>query len=180
MKLKQKKFSKAKEVLAAAQAEGADFAKLAKENSTDEATKEDGGTVKFDSTSTTVPTEVQTAIFALNKGQVGASVVTSVDMTTYTSSYYVVKLNSKTEKSKDWKEYKDLLKENILKAKQSDSTFIQTVVSDALTAANVKVKDEAFQSALSQYITSSSSSSSSSEESASSSTEESSSSSEDK
>ncbi len=50
--------AKAKEVLAA-QAEGADFAQLAKDNSTDTATKDNGGEVKFDSTSTTVPTEVQ-------------------------------------------------------------------------------------------------------------------------
>lgn len=151
--------AKAKEVLAAAQAEGADFAQLAKDNSTDSTTKENGGEVKFDSTSTTVPTEVQTAIFALNEGQVGASVITSVDMTTYTTSYYVVKLEAKTEKSDKWEDYKDKLKEIILAEKQSDSTLITKVISEALTEANVKVKDEAFQSVLSQYVTSSSSAS---------------------
>ncbi|MBY5006542.1 peptidylprolyl isomerase PrsA [Streptococcus suis] len=151
--------AKAKEVLAAAQAEGADFAQLAKDNSTDSTTKENGGEVKFDSTSTTVPTDVQTAIFALDEGQVGASVITSVDMTTYTTSYYVVKLESKTEKSDNWKDYKDKLKEIILAEKQADATFITQVISEALTDANVKVKDEAFQSVLSQYITSSSSAS---------------------
>lgn len=45
----------AKDVLKEAQKDGADFSKLAKEKSTDTATAEDGGTVKFDSTSTTVP-----------------------------------------------------------------------------------------------------------------------------
>lgn len=154
--------AKAKEVLAAAQAEGADFAQLAKDNSTDTATKEDGGTVKFDSTSTTVPTQVQTAIFALEPGQVGASVVNVVDMTTYQTSYYVVKLNSKTEKATDWKEYKDTLKEIIVAQRQSDSTFVTNVLSEALQNANVKVKDEAFQNLLSQYIQSDTSSSSSS------------------
>lgn len=154
--------AKAKEVLAAAQAEGADFAQLAKDNSTDTATKEDGGTVKFDSTSTTVPTQVQTAIFALEPGQVGASVVNVVDMTTYQTSYYVVKLNSKTEKATDWKEYKDTLKEIIVAQRQSDSTFVTNVLSEALQNANVKVKDEAFQNLLSQYIQSDTSSSSTS------------------
>lgn len=144
---------KAKEVLAKAQAEGADFAALAKENSTDTATAEKGGEVKFDSTSTTVPAEVQTAIFALDAGQVGASVVSSVDVTTYTQAFYVVKLSEKTEKAADWKEYKDTLKDIIMSQKQNDATFVTSVVSAALKEANVKVKDEAFQGILSQYIT---------------------------
>ena len=45
--------TKAKEVLASAQAEGADFAQLAKDNSTDTNTKDDGGKITFDSSSTT-------------------------------------------------------------------------------------------------------------------------------
>ncbi|NQN68773.1 peptidylprolyl isomerase PrsA [Streptococcus suis] len=172
--------AKAKEVLASAQAEGADFAQLAKDNSTDSETKEKGGEIKFDSTSTTVPAEVQSAIFALNAGQVGASVVTVVDMTTYTTSYYVVKLEAKSEKSTKWEDYKDKLKEIILAQKQNDSAFVATVLKDALSKANVKVKDPAFQNLLSQYVTTSESSStteSSSSTSESSSTAESSSSS---
>ncbi|HEM5491624.1 TPA: peptidylprolyl isomerase PrsA [Streptococcus suis] len=172
--------AKAKEVLASAQAEGADFAQLAKDNSTDSETKEKGGEIKFDSTSTTVPAEVQSAIFALNAGQVGASVVTVVDMTTYTTSYYVVKLEAKSEKSTKWEDYKDKLKEIILAQKQNDSAFVATVLKDALSKANVKVKDPAFQNLLSQYVTTSESSStteSSSSTSESSSTTESSSSS---
>ena len=50
-------------------------------------------------------------------------------------------------------------KEAILTAKQNDSTFITNVISKALQDANVKVKDEAFQNILSQYITTGSSSS---------------------
>lgn len=148
--------TKAKEVLASAQAEGADFAKLAKENSTD-TTAEDGGKVTFDSTSTEIPTEVQTAIFALDEGQVGAALVPVVDMTTYTSNYYIVKLNTKTKKSDKWEDYKEILEKAIMAEKQNDSTFITTVVSQVLQDANVKVKDEAFQNILSQYITTSSS-----------------------
>ncbi|HEL1828135.1 TPA: peptidylprolyl isomerase PrsA [Streptococcus suis] len=174
--------AKAKEVLAAAQAEGADFAQLAKDNSTDTTTKDNGGEVKFDSTSTTVPAEVQKAVFALDAGQVGASVISSVDMKTYTTSYYVVKLDAKSEKSAKWEDYKDKLKEIILAQKQRDSSFVATVLKEALQKANVKVKDSAFQNLLSQYVTteessaSSTKSSSSSTESSSSTTESSSSS----
>lgn len=166
--------TKAKEVLASAQAEGADFAQLAKDNSTDTDTKEDGGKITFDSSSTTVPTEVKTAIFALDAGQVGASVISVLDTSTYTTSYYVVKLESKTEKSDNWKDYKDKLKEIILAEKQADSTFVSNVIKTALQDANVKVKDSAFQNLLSQYITTEESSSSTESSSSSSSTTESS------
>lgn len=167
--------AKAKEVLAAAQAQGADFAKLAKENSTDTATKDNGGEIKFDSTSTTVPAEVQKAVFALDAGQVGASVVSSVDMKTYKTSYYVVKLEAKTEKSAKWEDYKDKLKEIVLTQNQNNPTFVAKVLKEGLQSANVKVKDPAFQSLLSKYVTTEGSSSSSTQ--SSSSTKESSSSS---
>lgn len=166
--------TKAKEVLASAQAEGADFAQLAKDNSTDTNTKDDGGKITFDSSSTILPTEVQTAIFALDAGQVGASVISVLDTSTYTTSYYVVKLESKTEKSDNWKDYKDKLKEIILVEKQADSTFVSNVIKTALQDANVKVKDSAFQNLLSQYITTEESSSSTESSSSSSSTTESS------
>nr|WP_228063968.1 peptidylprolyl isomerase [Streptococcus acidominimus] len=169
--------AKANEILAQAQAEGADFAQLAKDNSTDTETKENGGTVKFDSTSTTVPAEVKTAIFALNNDQVGASVVKSINLSNYQVSYYVVKLNTKSEKAADWKEYKDTLKDGFIKSKQSDTAFVRNVISEVFKKANVKVKDEAFQTILSQYITTgdTSSSSSTTEGSSSSETKESSS-----
>lgn len=85
--------TKAKEVLASAQAEGADFAQLAKDNSTDTDTKDDGGKITFDSSSTILPTEVQTAIFALDAGQVGASVISVLDASTaYTTSCLCCKI----------------------------------------------------------------------------------------
>lgn len=169
--------TKAKEVLAKAQA-GEDFATLAKENSEDTDTKDNGGEVTFDSTSTTVPTAVQTAVFALDEGQVGASVVTVTNATTYQPSYYVIKLIKKTTKSDNWEDYKDILKKAIMTEKQNDYAFKTSVISDILKEANVKVKDSAFSSIMSNYITtdssSSSSSSSSETSSSSSSTEESS------
>lgn len=152
--------AKAKEVLTATQAEGADFAKIATENSIDKETKDKGGEIKFDSTSTTVPLEVQNAIFALEPGQVGAAIVPVVDVTTYTTSYYVVKLEAKSEKSAKWEDYKDKLKDIILLQKQNDANFVASILKESLQKANVKIKDPAFQNLLSQYVTSSDSSSS--------------------
>ncbi|MBF0787474.1 MULTISPECIES: peptidylprolyl isomerase [unclassified Streptococcus] len=163
--------AKANEILAQAQAEGADFAQLAKDHSLDATTKENGGTVKFDSTSTTVPDEVKKAIFALNNDQVGAAVVKSINLSNYQASYYVVKLNTKSEKAADWKEYKDVLKDSFIKAKQNDANFVKNVISETFKKANVKVKDQAFQGILSQYITTEDSSSSTSSTEASSNSE---------
>lgn len=142
----------AKEVLEKAKADGADFAQLATENSIDEATKADGGTLKFDSVNTEVNAQLKQAILALEEGKVAEEVLTVIDPVTYATTFYVVKLESKTAKSENWEDYKDVLKEAILTQKKSDASFITGVVAKELQAANVKVKDEAFQSILSQYI----------------------------
>ena len=152
--------NKAKELLAKAKAEGADFGKLAKENSTDTKTKNKGGEVKFDSTSTEEPTAVQKAAFALEAN--GISEVVTVKTSATSTSYYIVKVNSKKKKSDNWKDYKTQLKKMVLGQKQNDRTFIQKVVAKELQAANIKVKDQAFQNLFSQYVKSDNKSTSSS------------------
>ena len=152
--------NKAKELLAKAKAEGADFGKLAKENSTDTKTQNKGGEVKFDSTSTEVPTAVQKAAFALEAN--GISEVVTVKTSATSTSYYIVKVNSKKKKSDNWKDYKTQLKKMVLGQKQNDRTFIQKVVAKELQAANIKVKDQAFQNLFSQYVKSDNKSTSSS------------------
>ena len=151
---------KAKEVLEKAKAEGVDFAQLAKENSTDNDTKEKGGEIKFDSTATNVPEAVKKAAFALEAN--GVSELVSVQSAQGSTSYYIVKLVSKTEKSAKWEDYKEKLKQVILTAKQNNTSFIQSVVAKELKAANIKVKDAAFQNLFSQYTQTSTSESSSS------------------
>lgn len=141
---------KAKEVLDKAKA-GEDFGKLAKENSLDAASKEKNGEVTFDSTSTTVPSEVQKAMAALNDGQIGESVVSVVDYTTYQAQYYVVKVNSKTAKPSSWKDIKDKLEKVIVTSKQNDTATQQKVVADLFKKYNVTVKDPVFQNLISQF-----------------------------
>lgn len=145
---------KAKSVLKDVKADGADFAKIAKEKTTATDKKVE---YKFDSAGTTLPKEVMSAAFKLDKNGV-SDVVSTVDSTTYKTSYYIIKVTDKTEKKSDWKSYKNRLKEVILKDKTSDRAFQNKVISKALEKANVKIKDKAFAGILSQYATTSGSS----------------------
>ncbi|HGD4553943.1 TPA: peptidylprolyl isomerase PrsA, partial [Streptococcus agalactiae] len=136
---------KAKSVLKDVKADGADFAKIAKEKTTATDKKVE---YKFDSAGTTLPKEVMSAAFKLDKNGV-SDVVSTVDSTTYKTSYYIIKVTDKTEKKSDWKSYKNRLKEVILKDKTSDRAFQNKVISKALEKANVKIKDKAFAGILS-------------------------------
>ena len=142
---------KAKEVLAKAKESGADFAQLAKDNSTDEKTKENGGEITFDSASTELPDVVKKAAFALDVNGI-SDVITAPGTQAYTSSFYIVKLTKKSEKSSNLDDYKEKLKTIILTQKQNDATFVQGVISKELQDANIKVKDQAFQNIFTQYI----------------------------
>jgi len=152
---------KAKEVLEKAKASGADFAQLAKDNSTDEKTKANGGEITFDSASTEVPDQVKKAAFALDVNGI-SDVITATGTQAYSSQYYIVKLTKKTEKSSNIDDYKEKLKTLILTQKQNDSSFVQSIIGKELQAANIKVKDQAFQNIFTQYIGGGDSSSSSS------------------
>ena len=134
-----------------AQKDGADFSKLAKEKSTDTATAEDGGTVKFDSTSTTVPAEVQTAAFALKDGEI-SEVISATDASTYTTSYYIVKMVKNQDKGNDMDKYKDQITEIAQNTLLNDSTFVAKTIGKELKAANVKMKDEDLADILSDYV----------------------------
>ena len=141
----------AKEVLAKAKESGADFAQLAKDNSTDEKTKANGGEITFDSASTELPAAVKKAAFALDVDGV-SDVITAPGTQAYTSNFYIVKLTKKSEKSANWEDYKEKLQSIILTQKQNDATFVQGVIGKELQAANIKVKDQTFQTIFTQYI----------------------------
>ncbi|XIL53205.1 peptidylprolyl isomerase [Enterococcus faecium] len=148
----------AKDVKKAAD-KGDDFSKLAKDKSTDTTTKEDGGKVKFDSTTTTVPAEVKEAAFKLKDGQV-SDVITSTNASTYTTEYYVVKMVKNQNKGNDMDKYKKELKEIATDTKISDSTFQNKVIGEVLKDANVKIKDKDFENVLSTFTSDSSTASS--------------------
>lgn len=165
----------AKDLLTQVKADGADFAKIAKKSSTDTTTASDGGKVKFDSTSTTIPTDVQTAAFKLKNGDV-SDVISVTDSSTYQTTYYIVKMVKTSSKGNDMSKYKSTLKTIATETKLNDSTFTTKVIGKELKKANVKIKDDTFSTILDTYTSTSSTSSSSSKKKSSSSTKKSSSS----
>lgn len=131
--------------------DGGDFAKIAKEKSQDTATKEDGGKIKFDSQSDTVPSEVKEAAFALKDGEVSA-VVSAMDASTYQTAYYIVKMEKNTPKGNDMSKYEKEVNEIAENTKMADQTFTSEVIGEELKKANVKIKDEAFDNILADFL----------------------------
>lgn len=142
----------AKSVKEEASKDGADFSKIAKEKSTDTTTKEDGGTVKFDSTSTTIPAEVQSAAFALKDGAI-SDPISVTNTSTYATSYYVVKMVKNQDKGNDMDKYEKKIKEVAQATKLSDSATTAKIIGKELKDANVKIKDDSFSNVLANYIT---------------------------
>ena len=145
---------KANSVHNQATADGADFDKIAKENTTAKKTE-----YTFDSADTKLPSDVMAAAFKQDEGSV-SDVIKVMNSSTYSYTYYIVKTTKKTEKNADWKTYKKRLTKIIMAKYQNDTSFQNQVIGKALDKANVKIKDRSFASILSQYATSTSSSSS--------------------
>lgn len=150
---------------------GTDFAEVAKDKSTDTTTKDDGGTVKFDSQDTTIPADVQTAAYALEDGKV-SDIITVTDSTYGTSTYYIVKMVKNQAKGNSMDPYKDELKEIAMATKTADSTFQTTTIKKVLKDANVKVLDNDLEQYFTEYLSTESSSDSSTAESTDASTAE--------
>lgn len=142
---------KANEVLASVKAEGADFAQIAKENSTDASTKDKGGEIKFDSGTTTVPTRVKEAASKLDVNGISDVVIVPASQNK-AGSYYIVKVTNKEEKGSDWKKYEKRLKEILTAERKNDANFIRSIIAKAMSNANIKVKDDAFKATFNQYM----------------------------
>ena len=115
--------------------------------------------VTFNSTSTSVPTEVQTAAFKLKNGEF-SDVIESTSSSTGTTSYYIVEMVKTSEKGTDMNKYKKELQNVIKTEKEQDTTFVSGVIAKYLKKNNVTVKESAFASLFSQFTQTSSSSSS--------------------
>lgn len=143
----------AKALKEAVEKDDADFAKIAKEDdkNTDTTYKEDGGTAKFDSQSTDFSATVKTAAFDLKDGEV-SDVISDVDQTYGTTTYYVVKMVKNAGKGNDMDKYKDELEEIATATYTSDSAFQNKVIGEELKKANVKITDDTFADVLSTFV----------------------------
>ena len=136
---------------------GEDFSKLAKEYSTDSATKNKGGKMAaFDNDSTSVDTSLKTAAFKLDK--VG-DMSTEPIKTQY--GYSVIKLLKKPAKG-NMKDHEAELKSKIYASWMQDSTVMQSVISKVLKRADVSIKDDDLKDVLAGYVTNSKTANSSS------------------
>ncbi|MGT2958045.1 foldase PrsA [Streptococcus bovimastitidis] len=138
---------KAKKVLEQVKADGADFAKIAKENTIESNKKVD---FTFDSASNDLPSDVIDAATKLKDGS-KSELITVMDSSTYQKKYFIVNMVKKAEKKADWKEYKKRLTEIIMNSKQKDTAFQNKVIAATLDKANVKIKEKAFADILSQF-----------------------------
>lgn len=147
------KKSTAQEVIQKLQ-DGGDFTKLAKQYSTDSATKNKGGKLAaFDNDSTSIDSSFKTAAYKIDK--VGDYTTTPVK-TNY--DYSVIKLLKKPAKGK-MSDHKAELKSKLYASWLQDSTIMQKVISKVLKRADVSIKDSDLKDVLSGYVSSSSSSS---------------------
>ncbi|MCH4007963.1 MAG: peptidylprolyl isomerase [Companilactobacillus sp.] len=137
--------------------DGGDFTKLAKQYSTDSATKNKGGKMTpFDSDSSSVDTSLKSAAFKLKKA---GDISTEPVKTQY--GYSVIKLDKKPAKGK-MSDHTAELKSKIYAGWMQDSTVMQSVISKVLKKADVSIKDDDLKDVLAGYVSNTSSKSSSS------------------
>ena len=111
--------------------------------------------VTFNSASTSVPAEVQTAAFKLKNGEF-SDVIESTSSSTGATSYYIVEMVKTSEKGTDMNKYKKELQNVIKTEKESDTTYNNSVITKYLKKNDVEVKNKSFSSIFSQYSTSTS------------------------
>lgn len=135
------------------------FTSLAKKNSALNAS--DGGKISFDSTSTEVPSNVQSAAWKLKNGEI-SSVISAeqTDPSTYQTvkSYYIVKMNKQSDKGNDYKKYKSELTAIVQAEQLNDASFVQKTIKKELKEADVKINDKDLSGVLASFTGSSSSS----------------------
>ncbi|MDR0199060.1 MAG: foldase [Streptococcaceae bacterium] len=104
---------------------------------------------KFDSSNTTIPSQVMTAAFALKNGQ--ASDIISVQGSNGATTYYVVYMINNPGKGTDMSKYTKQLKAYIQSQKENDSTYVASVMKTYLTKYNVIVKEQTFSGIFQNY-----------------------------
>lgn len=125
--------------------DGADFATLAKENSTDTASATNGGSLGEVNADSGLDETFYAAASDLAEGEYTTTPVE----TDY--GFHIIKMDEKPEKG-SLEEETDQLKESIISEKLTDSTLVATLVSDILVKHNVEISDEDLKTALDDVI----------------------------
>lgn len=134
---------------------GEDFSKLAKENSLDTGSKEDGGKLpEFDHTTPYDPAFV-TAAAKLKDGEVTQEPVNGVN------GFHIIKMLKNPGKG-EMKDHKDDLTDSIIKEKLADNTYIAKVLATVLKKAKIKIDDKDLKHAMDDILKTNDSSTSSS------------------
>ena len=123
--------------------DGADFAELAAEYSTDTATSANGGEVTFSSGE--MVAEFEDAAYALEEGE------TTTEPVATEYGYHVIKMIEKPEKG-SLEEETDTIKDQLLTAKLADSAYIQEVISGIMQDANIIIDDKDLSTAMDAYL----------------------------
>lgn len=134
--------AKAKELITELN-DGADFATLAKENSTDTNTAEKGGELTF-STGEMVP-EFEEAANKLEEGKMTTEPVKSE------YGYHIIKMDKKSEKG-SLEEERKTIEEQLLQDKLADSAAVQSILSKIMQDANVVINDSDLSTAMDSYL----------------------------
>lgn len=123
--------------------DGADFAELAKENSSD-STAQNGGSLGKISKGQMVP-EFEEAAFALEEGKYSEEPV----KTKY--GYHIIKVTKKPEKG-SLEDEKAQLEDSLRQEKMQDEQTVKKIVRQLIKDHNVKVNDKDLENALNEYL----------------------------
>lgn len=125
--------------------DGADFAELATENSTDTASAEKGGSLG----EVNADSGLDETFFAAAQELAEGEYTTAPVETDY--GYHIIKMDEKPEKG-SLEDETEQLKESIIAEKLTDSTLVAGIVSDIMTAHNIDIKDDDLKTALDDVI----------------------------
>jgi len=112
--------------------EGASFEELAKQQSQDPGSKENGGDLGYFGPGKMVP-EFEEAAYKLNVGEISKPIKSS-------QGYHIIKLTDKKE-LKPYDEVKDSIRKNLEEQRLADQTTGQKILLDEFKKADIKVKD---------------------------------------
>lgn len=125
--------------------DGADFAELAKEHSTDTASAENGGSLGEVNADSGLDETFFAAAQELDEGEYTTTPVET------SFGFHIIKVDEKPEKG-SLEEEKDQLTESIKAEKLTDSALVAGIVSDIMKSHNIEIKDEDLETALDDVI----------------------------